>query len=140
MAHSPLAPVLDQIRRLCDAPPDLDAASDGRLLELFLHQRAQAAFATLLQRHGPMVLGVARRLLGHHHDAEDVSQPTSLLLAQKADATRQADSVAGWLHAVARRLALKARGRNASRQARERQAPTMEPSTPDPAARRELAD
>lgn len=85
--------------------------SDGHLVERFRRFGDEAAFAELVERHGPMVLGVCRRVLRHPHDAEDAFQAAFLVLARKAGASRQEHRVAAWLFQVARRLALRLRAR-----------------------------
>src|SRR5207249_11313314 len=98
-------------------------SADGRLLDRFLRLRDEDAFAALLARHGPMVLGVCRRALGDTPDAEDAFQATFLVLARHAASIRKKDSLACWLHAVAARVARRARARSARQRSRERQAP-----------------
>jgi RNA polymerase sigma factor (sigma-70 family) len=87
----------------------LASLSDREMLRRFAAARDEAAFAALVRRHGPMVLQSARRVLGNGPDAEDVFQAAFVLLARKAGAGRWRDSVGGWLHVVAHRLALAAR-------------------------------
>src|SRR5438132_8805276 len=96
--------------------------SDGELLDHFVGRREEAAFELLLQRHGPMVLGVCRRLLGNRHDAEDAFQATFLVLVRKAGAIRSRETVGHWLYGVACRTALRARAMNAKRRAKEERA------------------
>jgi RNA polymerase sigma factor (sigma-70 family) len=96
--------------------------SDEELLERFLAQRdeaAEEAFTAIVQRHGPMVLGVCLRVLGDRHEAEDAFQATFLVLARKAASVIRRDKVANWLYGVACRTAQQARGRTARRRARE---------------------
>jgi RNA polymerase sigma factor (sigma-70 family) len=104
------------------------ADSDRELLDRFLAGRDQLAFAELVRRHGPMVLGVCRRVLRHQHDAEDAFQAAFLVLARKAAAVRHTESVAGWLFQVAFRLALRARGKGS--RFKERQTAMGEPLCP----------
>ncbi|VTR97047.1 sigma-70 family rna polymerase sigma factor : RNA polymerase sigma factor, sigma-70 family OS=Singulisphaera acidiphila (strain ATCC BAA-1392 / DSM 18658 / VKM B-2454 / MOB10) GN=Sinac_6419 PE=4 SV=1: Sigma70_r2: Sigma70_r4_2 [Gemmata massiliana] len=106
-------------RRLREIVAD-DARSDGQLLESYVHCHDAASFATLVRRHGPMVWGVCRRLLGDHHDAEDAFQATFLVLVGRPDAVVPRSRVAGWLYGVAYKIALKARGRTCRRRTRER--------------------
>jgi DNA-directed RNA polymerase specialized sigma24 family protein len=76
------SPILQHIRRLV-AIETASQASDAALLERFVAQRDESAFALLLKRHGPMVLRLARRLVGQEQDAEDIFQATFLLFALK---------------------------------------------------------
>lgn len=87
----------------------LNQLSDANLLERFVTSREEDAFATLVQRHGPRVLGACRRILHNEHDAEEVSQATFLVLARKAGDVPWHESVGAWLCAVAHRLSLNAR-------------------------------
>jgi RNA polymerase sigma factor (sigma-70 family) len=97
------------------------APTDGQLLARFVAARDDSAFAALMRRHGPMVLGVCRRILRHTQDAEDAFQATFLLLARKAASVVEQESVGAWLHSVAFRTAQAARAANARRRARESQ-------------------
>ena len=82
---------------------------DGQLLEWFMNHRDEAAFAGLVAIHGPMVLGVCRRVLRHQQDAEDALQATFIILARKASSVVKRASVGSWLYGVAYRTALQAR-------------------------------
>lgn len=119
MAADTLTPVVEYLRRVT-APPKDAGLSDGELLERFAGRRDQAAFAALVQRHGPMVMGVCRRLLRDCHEAEDAWQATFLILARRAGAIARRELLAGWLYGVAYRTARRARRVAARRQARER--------------------
>jgi RNA polymerase sigma factor (sigma-70 family) len=129
------------VRRVCKlaAPCDTVAASDAYLLDCFLASGDQAAFGALVQRHGPLVLGVCRRVLRHHQDAEDAFQATFLVLVRKAGSIRKGTSLASWLYGVARRVAGDARRAATRRAARERRATNVRHAQPDlEAAWREL--
>jgi RNA polymerase sigma factor (sigma-70 family) len=132
MATSLLNPVIHQLRRAV-LLPDGAGLTDGQLLESFVSQRDEAAFGVLVRRHGPMVLGVCRRVLRNHHDAEDAFQATFLVLVRKAASIVPREMVANWLYGVAYRTALKARGLIAKRSAREKQVTEMpEPEAVEP--------
>jgi RNA polymerase sigma factor (sigma-70 family) len=85
--------------------------SDAALLRLFIRQRDEAAFATLVTRHGPMVHRLCRRVTGNATDADDASQATFLVLVRKAASIRRPSALAAWLHGVAYRVARKTRER-----------------------------
>jgi RNA polymerase sigma factor (sigma-70 family) len=121
MATNSATTVLHFLRRLLTVRA-ADALSDGDLVSRFTRQRDEEAFAELLRRHGPMVLGVCRRVLGESADAEDAFQATFLVLVRKAGGLHRPASVANWLHGVAHRTALKARSEAAKRRQREREA------------------
>jgi RNA polymerase sigma factor (sigma-70 family) len=85
--------------------------TDAQLLDRFVDRKDEAAFELLLWRHGPIVLGVCRRILQNGHDAEDAFQATFFILARKAGSIGQRDSAGAWLYRVAYRIALRARAR-----------------------------
>jgi RNA polymerase sigma factor (sigma-70 family) len=111
------------LRQIAGAPTDHDL-TDRHLLERFVTTQDQAAFAALVQRHGPMVLGVCRRLLRDAHEAEDAFQATFLVLVHKARSISRPELLGPWLHGVAYRTAAQAR-HAARRRAREREVAAM---------------
>jgi RNA polymerase sigma factor (sigma-70 family) len=124
--------VLRHLRRQL-VPGDNRSLSDGHLLERFITHREEEAFAALVHRHGPMVMGVCLRVLRHWHDAEDAFQATFLVLARKAASVQPRSQVGNWLHGVAQHTALKARAGNSKREQRQRLAADV-PEPPAPAA------
>src|SRR4051794_14757793 len=85
------------------------SSGDGALLERFLAEGDDSAFEALVVRHGPMVLGVCRRILISPHDADDAFQATFLVLARKAARLRAPDRLRPWLHRGANPARQKAR-------------------------------
>ncbi len=119
-----------------------EAISDGNLLEQFLtgaEVESQEAFRALVVRHGPMVFGICRHVLHEEHEAEDAFQATFLVLAQKGSTIRNRRVLAGWLHEVAHRIAIKARYSAVRRRNHERQAMAMSPPETTPGEESEFA-
>jgi RNA polymerase sigma factor (sigma-70 family) len=102
------------------APHGADDLDDDQLLERFVARRDEAAFTALVGRHGPLVMGVCRRVLHREHDAEDAFQATFLVLARKAASIVRREAVASWLYGVALRIARKAQAGLARQRLRER--------------------
>ncbi|HTU90359.1 MAG TPA: sigma-70 family RNA polymerase sigma factor [Gemmataceae bacterium] len=100
---------------------------DGQLLQRFVQARDESAFALLVQRHGPLVLGVCRRLLQDSHDADDAFQATFLVLACQAAAIRRTEALSSFLHSTAYRIACRLRGQKARRQMAQQQAARQRP-------------
>jgi RNA polymerase sigma factor (sigma-70 family) len=114
-------PLTDFLRKLRgnEALRALGEQTDEELLERFVARQEEAAFAALVQRHGPMVLGVCRHLLINTHNVEDAFQAVFLVLVSKAASIRSRTLLAGWLYRVAYRVAMRARVHAARRHERE---------------------
>src|SRR5215470_5816481 len=108
MSSEPLDPLLRHLRRVLETH-ETAALTDSQLLDRWLTRRDEAAFEVLLWRHGPLVLGVCRRLLRQPTDVEDVFQAAFLTLVRKAASIGKRQSVGSWLYKVAYRAALRAR-------------------------------
>ena len=121
MTARPSSATIDRQIRTLFSIGAVGAMTDGALLEHFVRggDAAEPAFASLVERHGPMVLRVCRNLLVDSHLAEDAFQVTFLLLARRASSIHNPDALAGWLHRVARRVAIRARVRTSRRGDRE---------------------
>ncbi len=103
MAVIVLKKVVERLRReLSEGSPDSD------LLERYIADRDETAFAELVERHGPKVYAICRRLLGQHQLAEDAYQATFVVLAKKAHSLHTRSAVGGFLYGVARKAALNA--------------------------------
>src|SRR5262250_205912 len=107
MANAQLATVIRHIRDVAVTREHRDK-TDRERLGAFLARRDEDAFTALVKRHGALVLGVCRRMLGHAQDAEDAFQATFLVLARRASALAAPEQVGSWLYGVAYRTALEA--------------------------------
>lgn len=96
--------------------------SNDRLLDRYLRLRDEAAFAELVRRFGPMVLGVSRRLLSFHEDADDATQLVFAELARRAGTIEDPAFLGSWLHTITVRVAYRLRRRR----------PKSEPLATDP--------
>jgi RNA polymerase sigma factor (sigma-70 family) len=107
MVRSGQGSVLHHLRGLV-APAEERDLTDSELLCAYCARRDQAAFAVLVHRHGPLVLAICGRVLQQVEDREDAFQATFLALARDAALVRKRQSIASWLHGVARHIALDA--------------------------------
>jgi RNA polymerase sigma factor (sigma-70 family) len=138
MARTVSSPILQLIRRVCREPRG-EGSADQALLRWFVAERNEAAFETLLRRHGAMVLDVCRGVLGNEADVEDAFQATFLILVRRAESIRKGASLACWLHGVAYRTALRARADGARRRRHETRTPQRCTTTdPDELTWREI--
>src|SRR5262249_47707762 len=99
MATGQLSVVLQHLRRAM-LLKDGAGLTDGQLLEDYISRRDEAALAALVQRHGPMVWSVCRRVLSNYHDAEDAFQATFLVLVRRAASIASPELLANWLYGV----------------------------------------
>jgi len=136
------AKLSDMVARLGDhlsnssAPP----ADDPDLIARFLTDRDEEAFALLVRRHGPMVLGVCQRITGNHHLAEDAFQAVFIVLARKASSVQPRAALSAWLYGVAYRTALRARTMADRRRRREHSVETPSEAIVTPSDSIEAAD
>jgi RNA polymerase sigma factor (sigma-70 family) len=137
MATTRLNCFLRQLTRRM-AAEQLAEQSDRQLVERLLAGPDEAAFEALVCRHGPMIYRVCWRVLQHAEDSEDAFQATFLLLARKISSIKKRDSLASWLHEVARRIALEGRKHAASRHRHEARAPNPPEAPPDEITWKEL--
>ena len=118
MASGPFSVACRQLGRLFGTGT-VAGLAEGPLLDRFVARRDAAAFEAIVARHGPMVLAVCRSLLRDPNDVDDAFQATFLVLVRKADTLRHRDSLGGWLHAVANRVARRALYEAGRRRGRE---------------------
>ena len=141
MASNLSGSALRTIRALFSAGT-IGGLTDGQLLERFISRDgdgAELAFASLVERNGPMVLRVCRNILRDAHLAEDAFQATFLILALKAESIRGQQSLTSWLYSVAYNVAATARSSAARRRAHELKAAQTTPLTFSEDARDDLA-
>ena len=100
--------VVHQLERLF-GQGTVTGLSEAQLLDRFATSRDESAFEALVERHGPMVLGVCRQFLRDPNDVDDAFQATFLVLVRKAGSLRQKDLLGNWLYGVACRVALRSR-------------------------------
>lgn len=124
MASGTLSQVLRRLRSLVGQQP-VDELADDQLLERFVARQDPQAFAALVERYGPLVMGVCRRTLGDADDADDAFQATFLVFARRAGSIRNQGLVGSWLCGTAYRISLKAKAAAARRRAQELQASQM---------------
>lgn len=127
MAHDHFGPVLQFLREF-SAGQESGEQPDELLLQRFAKDGDETAFARLLHRYAPMVLGVGQRILGNAADAEDAFQATFFVLARKARSISRPGQLGNWLYGVAYRTALKARTERVRRRRREDRAPERRPA------------
>ncbi len=108
MGRATSTAVLQNLGRLFEAGT-VAGLAEGQLLDRFVRRRDASAFEVLIERHGPMVLGVCRRILRDPNDVEDAFQATFLVLVRKAGSIRDRGILGPWLHSVASKTALRAR-------------------------------
>ncbi len=129
MAKAPFGDLLLYLRKVCGSAAARDL-TDAELLEHYRVHRDEVAVSVIVHRHGPMVLGVCRRVLGDSPQAEDAFQATFLVLVRRAASISRTASLGSWLYAVAQRIAKKARASEAVRRRRERQIEPMRATEP----------
>ena len=107
-------------------------ATDLELLRAYQQHGAEAAFATLVERHVSLVYSVALRHTGSAASAEEITQAVFIILSRKAASLRADTVLEGWLHATARLTALSFLRGERRRQFREQEA-YMQSTLHDPA-------
>jgi RNA polymerase sigma factor (sigma-70 family) len=110
--------VLERVRNVVAVQSCRDLA-DHELLQRYVAEQDESAFAVLAKRHGSIVLGLCMRVLRHQQDAEDAFQAAFLVFARKAGTIRKSESIASWLYSVAFRAANKLRAAKARRSGRQ---------------------
>ena len=110
-------------------PSSQSEPTDERLLRDYVASQDASAFAAIMRRHGGMVSGVCRRVLGREQDVEDAFQATFLVLLRKAPSLSRPNLLGNWLYGVAYRISSKIRSANIRQRTRE--APMVDLPAPD---------
>ena len=121
MPISQLSGIRHYLRKLAGGRSFIEQ-SDGQLLKSYVAHRDEGAFSALVDRYGPMVLGVCERVLHDAHDAEEAFQAAFLVLIRKADSLSGEKCLGNWLFVVAQRTAGKVKIRAARRREFEKRA------------------
>lgn len=111
---------------------DATSASDAELLRRFLTNRDPAAMTAIIERHGPLVMGLCRGILRNEQDAADAFQTTFLVLLKNAASIAKPASLPSWLHGVACRVAVRSRSQSRKRRQHESSGVTMSTENPIP--------
>ncbi|WLD12705.1 RNA polymerase sigma factor [Planctellipticum variicoloris] len=99
--------------------PASDSRTDAELLLRFTEGHDRQAAEELIRRHGRLVMGVCRRILGRAADADDAFQATFLVLLRGGLRLRQPRSLSAWLYGTAWRIAVRLRSKLARQQSME---------------------
>lgn len=97
----------------------METRTDAELVRQYAESGDDKPFAELVLRHRQAVYRACLRMLGDAHEAEDAAQAVFIVLHRKASGLRRDGSLSGWLHNVARKVALEAIRRRAGRAKRE---------------------
>lgn len=112
-------------------------STDQELLQRYVHDGSEPAFAELVRRHVDLVYGTAlRQLCGNTALAQDVTQAVFTKLAAKPDSLLSIRHLSAWLHATTRFTVSHTVRTERRRQHREQKAYSMHaqlagPSSPD---------
>ena len=99
---------------------------DAELLRRYAIEHSEPAFAELIRRHVDLVYSAALRVVnGDAHRAQDVTQQVFAEFARQAKRLVQHPAPVGWLYITTRRLGLRVIRTEQRRNAREKEATTM---------------
>ncbi len=96
-----------------------DAENDGELLDAWVRQSDDHAFAALVRRYAPLVQQACREVLSDRHAVDDAVQETFLALMRRAPGLHGDAPLAAWLRVTATSTARQLRRTNVRRLRRE---------------------